>query len=475
MPVIHSVPSDVRSPGTYLELKLGASARLQPGVRRIALVAQKLAGGTATNLVPVKVFSDIEADGLFGVGSELALMARWALKASKRVTGLVELLCVPMAPGAGTARVQTFTITGTATAGGDIVIRIAGRTIRVGVDLGDAQNTIATAMDLAIDTLKAELPVTSAAATNIVTCTANQANVNGADIKFEVTSSVAGVTVATAQTVPAAGVVDITTALDALATWDPIDFIAIANHAATDVTDYDAHLDSMWLPGQKYWRWSVMAEIGSLATAQALATAANDFRQVVISSEGWRNTPGEIAAYIAFILASRSDTAIPFNDEPLPDLYLPADTDLPLKTEVESALAGGLLILGANEAKTQGKIIRAVTTQVTFNGVPFYDVLDLTISRTAANVFRQVDIAWRTEIGLQQKKSPRVKALARSVTWRRLKLLEKAELIQNLDAHASELIVENDVGDPSALVIAFPTTVIPPLNKLIGVGNLILE
>ena len=476
MTILHTVPSDARVPGSYQELKFGAAGRLQPGVRRVALLGQRLSTGSVAALVAKEVYSDEEADTYFGIGSELALMCRWAIKAAKRFgLATVQLLAVPIAAAAGTARQFTFTITGPATAGGDLVVKIAGRTIRVGVDAGDSATTIATALDSAIDALKAELPVTSSSSSDVVTCLANQAAANGNDISFEAVSQPAGVTNTAVQTVAGSGTVDITTALDVLATYDPVDYIAIANHASTDVSDFDAHLDSMWLPAQKYWRWGVMAETGSLATAQALATAANDYRQLVISAEGFRNTPGEIAAYVAMVLAGESDPALPFNDVELPDVYLPPDASLPTRTELETALAGGLLPLSANDAKSSSKIVRAVTTKVAHNSVPYFDLLDVTISRTMAFVMRQVDIAIRLEVGVRQKKSNRVKKLVRSVVYRTLKLLEAAELVQNVDAHAAELQVENDVADPTALVVAIPASIVPPLNKVIGVFSLIVE
>ena len=127
--------------------------------------------------------------------------------------------------------------------------------------------------------------------------------------------------------------------------------VALANHGVTDINVLGAHLTDAWELTTKRFRHTVMAETGTLATAQALATTANDYRQMVVSAEGLRNTSGEIAAYMGAIIAGEDDPALPFNGVDLPSLYLPDDSDVPLTEEIEAGIAGGLCMLGSTIRK----------------------------------------------------------------------------------------------------------------------------
>ena len=82
MTIATSVPSTVRRPGTFQQLDVTSSARgLVPIQRRVALLGAKIAAGTAVVSVPIQIFSEGQADALFGAGSELALMCRGSIRA----------------------------------------------------------------------------------------------------------------------------------------------------------------------------------------------------------------------------------------------------------------------------------------------------------------------------------------------------------------------------------------------------------
>jgi hypothetical protein len=130
-----------------------------------------------------------ETDALFGVGSPLALMCR---KASRRAASSARARSSsPSAsPSPAAARAHAdVTVTGPATASGNVVIRIAGRTLTIGVASGDAQNTIAAAINAAIGAQKTLLPVTAGVAANVVTCTHVAKGVGGNDVVYEVVST----------------------------------------------------------------------------------------------------------------------------------------------------------------------------------------------------------------------------------------------------------------------------------------------
>lgn len=465
-----------RIPGRYGIFNIAAAARgLTPLSQRIALVGISK-GGSVAAATPTQVFSESDADAKFGTGSELALMCRWALKAARDYGSSPEIWGIGIAE-AGTAAAQTLTVTGPATEAGPVVIRIAGREISFGVANGASDDDIAADLKAAIDAKVKELPVTAAAggggSEHIVTCTHVAQGVNGNDVEYEVISVPAGVGIALAQSVAGATVVDITASLDLLLDKD-YDIVAIANHAAADVADLTAHLDEAWNPATKRWRHSVMAERGTIATGQALATAADDYRQIVIQAEGFRNTPAEIAAYVGTMLAAESDPARPWSDVPLPSLYLPDPGDIPLRTELNSAIAGGLFMLSTNEPQTEAKIVRAVVTQVTLASVPFFEVLDYTIGRSLYYGARQIDIAQAIAFP-RAKKNERTRKSVRSVTLDTMHRLEELEIWQNIDAHAAELVVETDASVPQRLNQAIPAPVVPGLEQIANVFNLIVE
>ena len=315
--------------------------------------------------------------------------------------------------------------------------------------------------------------MTAGVAAGVVTTTHVVTGVNGADVEIDEVTTVAGISLAIASGAAGATATDITASLDLLEDKN-YDIVACANHAAADVADFATHITATWASGAKRWRHTLMAENGSLATGQALATAADDYRQMVAQGDGFRNTPGEIAAYVGTILAGEDDPAQPYNDLELPGLYLPETADIPTDAELETYIAGGLFMLSVNEKQTKAKIVRACTTKVTHNSVAFFDLLDYTISRAMYYGARQIDIAQALHFA-NVKKTARVLASIRSVTLDIMYALEELEIWQNIDDHKDELVVETDPTLATRVNVAVPATVVPPLNQIVDVINLIVE
>src|SRR5919106_4880575 len=170
-----NLPIDKRRPGTFITYDYTSGARgLVPNERSVLLIGMKHSTGTATVNVPIQTYNEREADTYFGVGSEAALMVRMAL-ATVRVlkASAPQLWVVPIAEPSGAAATRTLTVTGPATAAGDVVFRLAGRTLRAPVKSGDSANTVAAAIKATIDTMAAtsDLPGTAGVSTNVVTFT----------------------------------------------------------------------------------------------------------------------------------------------------------------------------------------------------------------------------------------------------------------------------------------------------------------
>src|SRR5205814_976786 len=157
--------------------------------------AQK--GGTGVAGTVYEVADAVQSDALFGQSTELALMCRKAFETGALLGQGPKVFACPVAESAGVQNVKTITVTGTATADGSATVRIAGRTIPVGIRSGDLQNTIATAIANAAKTIAELLPVIVTVATNVVTLTHTTKGINGVDIVVTADAApVAGVTLA---------------------------------------------------------------------------------------------------------------------------------------------------------------------------------------------------------------------------------------------------------------------------------------
>jgi phage tail sheath gpL-like len=474
MTIDHDVAATIRRPGRFFQFNIASASRgLVPLSTRVCLIGTMSGAATIAAATPTQVFTEAEADLYWGQGSELALMCRWAIKATIDYGKAPEIWAVGITDPAGTATLNTITATGTATETAELHLRIAGRDVRVGIPSGTAAAAVGPLIDSEIDALKAELPVTSAAVTAVVTTTAVCTGVNGNDVEIETIKNVAGITIAHAQSVPGVGAVDITASLDVLEDKD-YDVVCCSNHAAADVADYLVHIATTWGATAKRWRHCLLAERGTIATGQALATAGDDWRFMVVQAEGWRNTCGETAAYVATILAAEDDPALPWNDVELPSLYPPDKADIPTNAELESGISGGMLMLSMNEAQTRSKIVRAVTTKVTHSSVPYFVLLDYSIGKSYYYGARQIDIAQARKFPRAKKTARTLKAV-RSVTLDVMYALEDLEIWQKIDDHAAELQVETDAVVTTRINQAVPASVVPPLNQIVNVMNLIVE
>lgn len=477
MPITTSVPSSTRKPGAYVEFDTVSGQRgLVPIQRRVALIGAKIAAGTATAELPQRVTSRKESETYFGKGSELDLMVKQALKTAARYGSSPEIYGVPVAdPGGGVKAARTFTVTGPATESGDIELKVAGRLIRVGVTDDDAQNTIAANIEKELDAAVADLPVTAAVNTNVVTVTAANAGVNGNAIVCEVVKAPAGVSIAVANSVAGSGSYDITAALDSLVDQH-YHSVAAANHLAGDLTDAAAWLDVVGGAGAKKWAFFFIGETGSLATATALASGSNRKDTHVITAEDFRSLPGEIATAVATRLEGQEDPALHLDGREL-DLYLPDADAVPTNAEIETAIAGGCTILTVNAQKTMASIVRLCTTKTSENSAPFWTLLDTPHVRTLYWAGVQVDAAVLRFMAIDENKKLDDDTMnrLRDVIYDVLKQGEALRYLHNVDAHAGELVVEVDAVVATRVNVGIPVSVIQGLHQVVGVSTLYIE
>ena len=162
-----SIPIDLLTPGQYVEFDNSkAVGGLVTMPNRILVFAPCLSTGTAKANVPVQVTNSGEAQKLLGVGSIGAAM----LAGIFAVTTSIETWVVPISdPSAGAAATGSITVSGTPTESGTIYLYVAGNLVQVGVSVEDTADSIAEAIESAINA--EDLPVTASATDAKVTLT----------------------------------------------------------------------------------------------------------------------------------------------------------------------------------------------------------------------------------------------------------------------------------------------------------------
>ena len=166
--IFNTIPTDIRTPGQYVEIDNSKALRGLPSLnRRILVVGNKLPTGTAA-LTLYRVNSGDEGATLFGRGSVLHEMLRLARTANK-TSDIWALSVEDLA--AGVAATKTITVTGPAAAAGTIALYINGQKLSIGVAAGDTASVVATAIVAVVDGYL-NGPVKATAVAGVVTLTA---------------------------------------------------------------------------------------------------------------------------------------------------------------------------------------------------------------------------------------------------------------------------------------------------------------
>ncbi|HAT7493408.1 TPA: phage tail protein [Raoultella ornithinolytica] len=174
-----NIPDDFRVPLVIIDIDNSQALDSAPAQsRKIIVIGQQSATGTAMALTSNRITSDGTADQLYGKGSMLAGM----LKILRKANSYTEVWAMGLADiAAGAAAKSELTVTGPATAAGTLALLVNGVSVQVGVSADDTADTIATAIVTAINKLP-DTQVTAAlkaGSTTIVTLTTNWKGVTG--------------------------------------------------------------------------------------------------------------------------------------------------------------------------------------------------------------------------------------------------------------------------------------------------------
>lgn len=466
--ILTNVPISLRKPGVYTEFafvdNVGGLASLQ---KRVVVVAEMSAAGTAIPNLPVQVFSSADGDAKCGAGSFAALGVRAAIATAQLKGGASPQFWIcPVAEASGGVKaVQTITLTGPATQAGTLILTIAGRVINVGVNSGDSANTVAAAIAAAIQALVTTIPVVATVTTNVVTNTNVTKGVNGNDVVYALVQTVPGIGVALAQSTAGAGAAPIATALAAL--YDQrYHAICTSNHTTTDVTAEVTDGLFAWGFAQANYRFYFMGEPGSIGTAQTLQAAADYFPIHVISCLGTASLPIEIATAVATSWQCRVAPNANMDNDLLP-LAPPNGANAYTSPEIESLLNGGCTPLVP--AGGFCAISRMVTSQISIslsNSTPIEELREPAVPRTTSELAEQVAIKLGAGLASATETDDLLND-ARDLIIEVDRTFEANGWIKNVDEFLGEISAEYATAPGGRMNTTNPHTVVPPLHQIV--------
>lgn len=305
-----SIPGNQLIPLVFAEFSgrapVGQGALVKPSL----LCGQKLAAGTATAGVIVRVFSPAEAITLFGRGSVLARACKRFF--DQHPTGDLRAIALADESG-GTQASATLTVTGPPTADGSIAIRIGDDLVTVDVVSGADADDIAVDIAEAINA-NADLPVTAAVGDapneHIVTVTHRHKGTIGNQTPLTVNAlgqaggetMPAGLSIAISAGLLASGATDPAASGYVTAMGDePVDFICPLLGGATTLGTFKTEVDRRWTPGVALYGHVFGAVLDSAADAIAFAEARNNKHLSLLalresSPHTWLTPAYEVAA-----------------------------------------------------------------------------------------------------------------------------------------------------------------------------------
>ena len=467
-----NIPASIRKPGKYFEFNTALAVRtLAANLQSMLIVAQRLATGSVEELVPTKIFSDTEAAGYFGNGSDAHLMARAAITANPY---LDLTICALDDAATATAATGSETVGGPATGPGSYKLYLANKLIEVGISSGDTAAEIAVSL-VAEAANYGDLPVTLAvngATPEQIDITAKQKGTTGNQVSIVHVISAGGVTGTTVAMSGGAVDPDTTTAF-AVVFGEQYHFIAIPYVDQTAVTALREHLDDVSGPLEQRPGRGVSAQTGPLATATTLAGQINSGRISLPHLRGTRSSAMAVAAAYGAVGAYEEDPARPWNTLALDGIHAPAIADRLSRTEQEAELHNGVTPLEVGPGEVV-QIVRAISTYTKdAQGITDISLLDFTTIGTLDYVRK----ACRERVALRfprSKLSSRTPAKVRTEILDVLYKLEQLEIVEEVDANKDGVIVQKNLQDPNRLDAKIPTDIVNGLHVFAGRIDLLL-
>ncbi len=463
-----SIPDNTLVPGAYTSFDTTSQVSTLPGNNQsIAIIAQKLSAGSADQNTPVQVFSEGDVIEQAGAGSIAHVMAKSALSSNRNI----DLFMVYQDDVAGTKATGSFTVTGTATASGTLVIWIANERVEVSVANTDVANDVAALINTAVGDAQDRLMVSSTVALGVVTPEARNSGTIGNSIPMAIDdSAVSGITVAVVQMASGATDPVYQDALDSLTGTDVRNIVSQWSDS-TNLATLEQFLrdESEPIEGRRRLGWAG-SSFSTVATVNSLANNV-DYERISIGYS--RNTATELrgkytdfevgAAYVA-AYTRINDPAQPRNGEILGGMPTTNFNDVLSPAEQQSLLENGvtpLVTIG-----NQVEILRSVSTKTTQDSVKFFALLDIQKTDSLDFVASALEAMYRINFG-QVKITDKILDSIRSKVLAQLYLIEELEIVRNVADNQSGVIVKEKVGAaPGTLAISVPARIVDGLHVI---------
>lgn len=477
MPSFQQIPADIRTPGAYTEFDPSQAVQGTPAKPHTALlIGLRLTGGSVAQNIPTQLIGKTDGDGYFGVGSQLAEMAR-AFKAANPRTKVLAIGVDENA--AGVVATGTVTIAGTPTAKGTLAIYIGGTQVLVSVGTTDTPTTIAAALVAAINA-NTRLPVTAANAAGVVTLTARHKGPQGNDIVVEKNrrqgdALPAGVTATIVAMASGATAPDLTATIAALGDVQ-YDTIAIGFNDSTNLALIEAELLRRWGPLVQLEGHCFVSYRGTSATTITYASSRNSPFVTIVPTGKCPTAPWIAAAVAGAVDAAEPDPGRPRHTLPLLGIEAPASSgDAFTRDERDLLLHSGVSTWKLDPAGLV--IVERMITSYRKNALNVDDPTYLDI--TTMRVLAYLRWSWNLRI---QIKYPRHKLVddgtnfepgaavvtpsvirGEALAW--FREMERASHVEDFEQFKKDLKVERDANDPNRLNLVL----VPNLVNGLGV------
>ena len=329
----NQIPSSIRVPLCYVEFDNSGALTGTPVMEwRLLLVGQAAADCEGPLLTPTLITSADQASRLWGQGSMLASMFRYA----KRQGGILETwgLAVPD-PEAAVAAGGDVTLSGACSASGVISLYIGGERVRALAQAGEALTVTAARLAAAVNE-NGELPVTAATPedqSGVVKLTCRWKGATGNDIDLQINYGTddalpQGLRVACGSISGGAGDPDMAAIVAALGdTWWKAMSCPYLQKAERDILE--EWLDAQFGPLRQQECQVFGAFRGTLAEASAYGNAGNSELVSVLAIGTMPSSPWDAAAAYAMRAATSlaDDPARPLQTLELTGLKAPRRED----------------------------------------------------------------------------------------------------------------------------------------------------
>lgn len=455
------IPNSIRKPGVYTEYNnREAVTTLPTNQQEVLIIAPMTAESEAAFSAPVKLFSDVEAEQLFGAGSTAHLMVRQAI----RNNSLIRLTVVGLKDhSAGIAASGSVTFAGTVGYSGVVSVRIAGEAYEISANKGENAEQLATRLVAVINASRYCPAIASVESGATLKLTAKNKGEIGNEIALTVKSTAKDVSITVAAFAGGQRNAQLAPALTSVA-GTHYNIIISPFVDDENTTALREHLEVLANPIEDKPAIGVLGWRGSFAQGTTLTSRLNSEHMTVAWYKGCTQSNALIAAGYGAVIAGEEDPARPLNTLEIKGLDLVDDSQKPLFSEVNQALFNGLSPLEVVVNRVQ--IARAITTytkSVTNTDDPSY--LDLTTIRTLHFVRKAIQDRQRLRFP-RAKNSPRMPKKVRSEVLDVLYKLETLEIIEGVDKWKDRLLVVKNLQDPTYLDLKIPADVVNGLHVI---------